>query len=78
MKFLPITSERIKVSDNWVGLDDFFWLKIVRHKKLFRKEWLSVELILTKEDNKFMSMDTAIHYAKRIITDFHDLIRREV
>jgi len=77
MRYLSVYSGRIKVSGNYVGLDDRYWLRVKEHKSWFRKPWYSIELMLGKQENRFSEHDVAFAVARSCIADMHDLIERE-
>jgi hypothetical protein len=77
MRYLSVYSGRIKTEGNFVGLDDRFWLRVEEHKQWFRKPFYSIELILSRRENKFSNRDAAIAIAQNCIADMHDLIERQ-
>ena len=76
MPSLSVYSKRLKVKDNWVGLDERFWLRIVEHKRWFRKPYYTIELILSNRENNFRTFDLAKSVAMSCLTDLHGLIDR--
>jgi hypothetical protein len=79
MTFLPKSSDRIKVKGDFIGLDDRYWYKVVRHKRLFRKPSYSIKPIFSSPffTNSFQNKEQAVNFAKICICDMHDLIKRE-
>jgi hypothetical protein len=78
MRYLSLYSKRLIEKDNWVGIDDRYWLKVVEHKRLFRKSWWSIELIFPSRENRFLDRDAALARAMNCIADMHDLIERDI
>jgi hypothetical protein len=76
MKFLSIDSDRFIVNDDYVGIDNRYWFRIVKHRSLFRGTYYTTEIIF-KSSNIRDTKEKAINLAKRCIADFHDMIKRE-
>ncbi|MFA5323161.1 MAG: hypothetical protein WC373_10865 [Smithella sp.] len=78
IKFLPKSSARIHVSGQYVGIDDRYWYKIIKHRHLFRKPTYSIEPIYSTDidNNSFQNFEQAVNFAKICVCDMHDLIKR--
>ena len=66
---IKLDKERYIEEDGWIGLDDRYWLRVIKKGKKYKLEMIS-------RRDEFNTKEEAIEYAKHIIWCWSELIKR--